>query len=440
MHEQKWLARAKELGFEQAEIYRRQNQDKEINWFEGAMDKYEISQSDKAGLRAIWKGKMADITLENLDDALMDQTFETLKAQASIITSTDEALLAGPLNPDKLPQKEFVQPSTAKVYEVLDSLEKKILAYDPRIAQAAYLGWSQGTSARSIRNTKGLDVSDQSAAQIIAATALAAQDDKMQDYTLVKVVPNLDDFDQDAFVKELCQEALDRLSAASIPTALMPVILEKGAMTSLLSAFSGLFSGDLISRNISPLKDKIGQPVFSDKITIIDDPRQKDALETAAFDDEGIPTKTKTVIDKGVFLQPLHNQKSAARMHTDSTGNGFKGGVGAPVDVSPMNMYIQSGQKSLKELEETMEDGLVITDLEGLHAGIDFVTTNFSLQARGYLVKHGKKDRAVTLITAADTFLHLLNNVKEVGNDLEWEYRQIASPSILFESLPISGE
>ena len=96
--------------------------------------------------------------------------------------------------------------------------------------------------------------------------------------------------------------------------------------------------------------------------------------------------------------------------------------------------------KSLEELCEDMKDGLVITDLQGLHAGIDFVTTDFSLQASGYLVKNGKRDQSVTLITVAGNFMALMNDVVEVGGDLDWTYHQVISPSIYFKNCAISGE
>ena len=70
---------------------------------------------------------------------------------------------------------------------------------------------------------------------------------------------------------------------------------------------------------------------------------------------------------------------------------------------------------------QEMGDGLVIDDLQGLHAGLDFVTTNFSLQCNGYLIKNGRKEKAIRLITVADSFLHLMNQVVEVGNDLDWK-------------------
>ena len=105
-----------------------------------------------------------------------------------------------------------------------------------------------------------------------------------------------------------------------------------------------------------------------------------------------------------------------------------------------MNCYIVPGDKSLDELCADMKEGYVITSLQGLHAGVDFVTTNFSLQSSGYYVKDGKRERSVTLVTVAANFLELMNKVVAVGNDLEWSYRSVTCPSIAFSECAVAGE
>lgn len=441
MNKQKWLDRALEKGFEAAEIYESASKSRDITWFAGSMDKMEISQTDSVGIRVLDDGSLANTGLEKLDDSIMDEVLDSLRQQAATITSEDRTQFVAPMDTDLVvKEKTWTVPETAEVKELLADLEQRILAYDERIFQVTTLGWSQSEGSRAISNTLGLETGDEDYVQYVVAGAAGRQDDRIQDWYLIKVVPSIDTFDREAFVKELCDEVLHRLDAASIPSRTCPVILHREAMTSLLGAFAGLFSGDLISKGISPLKGKLHEKIFSDKITIIDDPRNTDALTIANFDDEGYPTRRKLVVDHGVFETILHNQQSAARMQTESTGNGFKGGYASPVSVSPMNLYIEPGDQSLAQLEERMQDGLVITDLEGLHAGIDFVSTNFSLQARGYLVQGGKRTQSVTLITAAGSFMELMNDVTAVGSDIDWSYRQLVSPSILFGKMAISGE
>lgn len=125
-------------------------------------------------------------------------------------------------------------------------------------------------------------------------------------------------------------------------------------------------------------------------------------------------------------------------MDAESTGNGFRSGGGATT-VSSMNLYIVSGPNSFDSLLEKMDNGVVISELAGMHAGIDFVSTNFSLQAKGYLVENGRKVRPLTLITVAGNFIDLMNHVEAVGDDLKWEMRSTAAPSILFEEAAVGG-
>lgn len=441
MNKEKWLKQAAKEGFDQAEIYETTSRSKEVSWFDGQMDKMELSDTASASIRALYKGNLAQTGLEKLDDEIMEEVFEALKEQAQTITSDDRPAFVEPVETELVKKDNvWVRPSTPEVLATLKQLEADILAYDKRILQASSLGWSESSGTRAITNSLGLHTDDEDYVQYVAAACAARDGDVIQDYYLIKVVPDLAHFARTAFVKELCDEALFRTTAASVPSRNYPVILHRDAMSSLLASFAGLFSGETISRNISPLKDKLGTQVFSKEISIIDDPRNTDALSVANFDDEGSPTRRKYVVKDGVFETILHNTTTASRMGMETTGNGFRGGYASPVGVSPMNMYIEPGKHSLDELQEKMGDGLVITDLEGLHAGIDFVSTNFSLQARGYKVENGKKRAAVTLITAADSFLHLMNQVVEVGSDLDWKYLSIVSPSILFKGISISGE
>ena len=258
--------------------------------------------------------------------------------------------------------------------------------------------------------------------------------------SLVEVVYDFDQYDLDSFVCRVCDKALNKLKATPIPSCTCPVIFEKDAMTSLFAAFTGLFNGELMYKGISPLKDKFNEQIFSEQITIIDNPKNTDCLSIANFDDEGCPTSSKTLVDHGKYVMMLHDTRSANRMHTNSTGNGFKSGYASSVSVQPMNCYIVPGNDSFEDLCTKIKDGFVVQNLAGLHAGLDFVSTNFSLQCSGFWVKDGKRDKNVTLVTVANNFLNMMKHVISVGNDLDWSYHQVVSPSIAFVECTISGE
>lgn len=441
MNKEQWIKRALQKGIEAFEIYQSVQTEKSITWFDGHMDTMTTSHVLGTSIRGIYEGDMAYIAMEEVNDDQMDAVLDELIDQAKIISTKDKDVLRKPESFDVVESpKDWVAPSTQAIKHCLMALEKELLAYDPRVIQVASLGWEESASSREITNSYGMHVGDQLQVQYLVASVVVREKDVVKDDYEIAIIENLDQFDHEKFVKKLCDKALFKLHATSLKSGEYPVIFSQEAMTALFGSFIDLFNGDLIYKGISPIKDQLNERIFSNKITIIDDPQNTDCLTIANFDDEGCPTQAKVLVNDGIFANMLHDTKSGNRMGMESTGNGFKSGYASAISVQPMNCYIEPGQYTLDELCEEMKDGVVITDLQGLHAGLDFVSGNFSLQASGYTVKDGKKEHALALITVADNFLELMNKVVEVGNDLDWQYHQIASPSIRFTKCAISGQ
>ena len=118
-------------------------------------------------------------------------------------------------------------------------------------------------------------------AVLALVSAAAADGEEVKTAYEVEFVEDLAVFDKDAFVKKLSEELLGKLGGKSIPTGFYKVILEKKAMTSLFMVMSNMFSGELINKGISPVRDKLGQQIFSEKITFVDDPKNTDCAEVA---------------------------------------------------------------------------------------------------------------------------------------------------------------
>ena len=441
MNNQKWIKYALEQGFEAFEIYQSLEQNKSVSWYGGQTDSFVTSRVLGTSLRGTVNGKMANYSVEDLSDSNMEKIISAMKAQANAISSEEEAFIREPQDTEPVePEKKWVKPSNDQITDTLRAIEEKALGYDPRIVRVPMMSWEESKRTRVIVNSKGMSVEDSGYAQGVYAGVAAAEKDQVKAGYKLKVVEDLSTFDADDFVDKLCGDALKQLGSTSLRSGQYPIIMDKHAMTTLLSSFTYMFSGDLISKGISPLRDKLGEKVFSEKVTVIDDPRFKDAVSIANYDDEGCPTREKKVVDGGVFSTILYDSKSAKKMGAESTGNGFRASYTSPVNVSPRNCYIVSGDRDLDALCEAMGDGLVITELMGMHAGIDYVTSNFSLQCAGYWVKDGKRDHSVSLITMAANFLELMKSVEEVGNDIEWGFGNVASPSVRFTSCAISGE
>lgn len=439
MNKQAWIALAEQKGIDGFEIYESVSSSRRMSWFDQKRQAFTVSKVTSTSMRALMNGKITSISLEEVKDEEAEKILDQLKEQSQVIADTEQDILVSAIETEEVQSKRrWIRPSVEEISQVLQSLEEKFKSADPRVIQVE-VEYSDGSSKRNLMNSLGVNANDESTVQSIVAQITMKENDEIRDGYEISLVENLNEFDQNALVDKLIEEVSFTLGAKSMKSATLPVIVKNDAMSSLLSCFASMFYGDMISMGISPISHDLKKKIMSEKITIVDDPRNQEALSLMNYDDEGYPTCQKDVVKAGTFEMVLHNTKSALKMKEKSTGNGFKKGGGATA-VSYSNLYIVPGQDSLSQMEEKMKNGIVITDLAGLHAGVDGVTTNFSLQASGYLIKEGKKDRPVTLITIAANFLELMNQVVEVGSDLDWSYRSCVSPSIWFEGIAISGK
>lgn len=163
-----------------------------------------------------------------------------------------------------------------------------------------------------------------------------------------------------------------------------------------------------------------------------------------AFDDEGVACRYKKIVDKGVLTTYFHNLKTALTDGTETTGNAYRASYSSSISIAPTNFYIENGDTDVAEMLNRMGTGIMITEIEGLHAGLNTVSGDFSLSARGFYIKNGKKERPVEQITVSGNYLTLLKDVAAVGNDFKFGmpdgggYK--GAPSLLIEKLSVAGE
>ena len=145
------------------------------------------------------------------------------------------------------------------------------------------------------------------------------------------------------------------------------------------------------------------------------------------------------VIENGVLKTYLHNLKTASMMNTSSTGNGFKSSVSSSVGIQPCNLYLKPGNISFEEMLKKVNDGVYITNVTGLHAGLNPISGEFNLQSSGYMIENGEITRPVTLIILSGKLDEMLNKVTYIANDFEFK-SNVGTSSIAVESLAISGK
>lgn len=226
------------------------------------------------------------------------------------------------------------------------------------------------------------------------------------------------------------EESLLKANSKSVKTDKYNLILSNKCVFDLLDAFALDFHAETINKGNTAFANKFNEKVFSDLITIIEDPANQTMVGSRMFDEEGTKTSFKKIIDKGVFKTKLYNKKYAKIENAKSTGNSF--GV--------RNLYLEPGNKTSDELLQELNDGVYIDNLMGIHSGINHLTGDLSLQCEGFIVSDGKKTTGLNQAILATNIFELFNNVKAIANDLEFFGSRGGAPSMLIENVTIAGK
>ncbi|HHU55780.1 MAG TPA: TldD/PmbA family protein [Acholeplasmataceae bacterium] len=434
------IDKAKQYGFTDIEIYEHVTKSLHISIYNHVVDKNEISDVKGISIRAIYNGKMAYLSIENTEEDI-EFILSNLKQNAEALTTDEEfEIFAGSKEYPtvKVEENDFHNYLHTDRIDMLMSLEEKVKEADARIVFVPHCHYQEIETSVRIINSNGLDVEKHNQFCAVTLQAVARENDDSQSAFEIEVKKRIKDLDLEKMAKEVVRKTVSMLNAKPVASKKYPVVIENKTMSSLFAAFQSIFSGEAAIKKITPLLGKENTKIMSDKISIIDDPLKDEAIFKHPFDDEGVACYRKEVVSNGVFKTLLHNLKTAKYFNTKSTGNGFKSG--SVIGVSGSNIYIAPGNKTKEELISSIDEGLLITSLEGLHAGVNPISGDFSLKSSGYLIKNGKIDRAVTLIVISGNFFKLLNNVAEVGSDLNLRYTGIGAPSIKFNEVSISGE
>ena len=437
------LDEAKKEGIEAAEIYLSSGDSFRAMCVQGQIANYTVNATRGLSLRGLYLGKMGYAATEAFDEEAVTQLVQAVKESAELTEDEDvQEIYPG----DKeYPRMDNYQPALDEIPEnrkldLIQEIEKKALAMDERITALNYNMISTSSGETRIVNSFGLNLNYRDNAAVCYVSATAKEGERISTGSGFKVSRNFEDFDAEAIAKDAVDEALFMLKASPVPSGTYRAIIDAKCMPDLLGVFAGVFSAESAQKDMSLLAGKEGEMIASEIVTLMDDPLLPGGLASQPFDAEGVATRTKAVIEKGKLTTLLHNLKTARKAGVKTTGNAAKAGYAGAVNVSPSNFYLAPGEKTQAELLADMGDGLVITEVSGLHAGANPISGDFSLIAQGYTVKDGKKDQPVEQITVAGNFYQLLKNIRAVGSDLTFPGSSIGSPSVDVGEIAVAGK
>ena len=233
-------------------------------------------------------------------------------------------------------------------------LAKAILALDSRIDAVDYLTIACSTGPYLIINSEGLHSYRDTDGLSIVASARATDDDgSVKSGGHYWVGNDIDNFDMDKFLAKFKENLIGKMGARSCNAGTYNTVLKAEAFHQFFSVFFGNFFATTMQRGLSLLADKEGTVIASSALTVKEEPMFDNALTKIPFDDEGVLTTSKAIIDKGLFATALYDLKSANKAGRASTGNGFRSG--SAVSEMPTNLIVEPGDKNFDELLEEVD-------------------------------------------------------------------------------------
>lgn len=440
------FTRGAAMGFTDMEIYYQSSREVNIKVFKGEIDTYSIATDGGLSFRGRYAGKMGYGYTELVDLAALDGLLEGAKASAQVIDSEEtEPLYAGPYTYETalLYHESVDQITPEALIPFLQAVEAECFRLDARVSLVPYCIAEVFTYERMIANTKGLNQSEQGNMAYLVLNVVVRQESDTKSAFKFWPITAVDTLDATAFAQEVVDEALSFLGAEPVESGHYPVLLRNMAAANLLGTFGPVFFASNVQKGRSLLKGRVGEQIASPLLTLVDDPFRPLCAASRSFDSEGVPSRRLNLVENGRLTTLLHNLKSAEVDGVASTGHGHKSSYKGAVTIAPSNLYVQPGERSLDELLAGVEEGLLITDLQGLHSGANPISGDFSLAANGYLVKGGKIERPVNQITVAGNFFALLQEIEAIGSDLTFRppgAGHIGSPTLRIKRLAVSGK
>ena len=293
----------------------------------------------------------------------------------------------------------------------------------------------------ALANSRGFAASFARTAAWCYASAFAGEGSELMTGLGVGIERDPDGLDPERIGDEAASRALALVGARQPRSRRCPVLLDTFVAAAVVGIVGGMLSGEAVQRGRSPFADREGTDVASSAITLADDGTDPEGLASAPFDGEGSPRRRTALVERGRLLTFLWDARAARRAGRASTGSAGRGSYRTPPSLGASNLVLETGHDDLDGLLARMGDGVYVTDVTGLHSGVNPVSGTFSVGATGLLVRDGGLAEPVREITIAGDLLLMLSEAAAVGAEARWVPfgGSVRAAPLLLGELAVSG-
>ncbi|MDB5955040.1 metalloprotease PmbA [Ramlibacter sp.] len=315
--------------------------------------------------------------------------------------------------------------------EIALRCERAAFDTDPRITNSEGGGVSAQQSHFFSAHTHGFRGGYASSRHSISVAPIAGRAEEMQRdawYTSMRSAQEL--AAPEAVGRYAAERALARLKSRKIPTGECAVLFESPLAAGLLGGFVQAVSGGSLYRKSTFLLDSLGKQVFPEHIDVLEDPFVRRGKGSAPFDEEGVRTRARKVVDAGRVEGYFLSSYSARKLGMKTTGN-----AGGSHNLT-MTSRLTQPTDNLVAMLKKLGTGLFVIELMG--QGVNYVTGDYSRGASGFWVENGEIAFPVQEITIAGNLRDMLMGIQAVGADV-YNYGAKTVGSILINRMKVGG-
>ncbi|HOO31828.1 MAG TPA: TldD/PmbA family protein [Thermotogota bacterium] len=436
---------ATKKGLKEYELFTSKSHEFECSVSKGEIQSYKDAENGGSSFKAVKNGKAGYSYTEDLsseeahrivDDAL--ENLELIESEEQEIVYDQKTRITDWEDYDMA----FEKIDPLKKIEDVKKLEKIILDKDDRILMVPYCYNTNTFSEVYFANSYGAEYNYITGGGGMYSGAMASNGKQNKFGMAFGFSKNPEKIDIEKIATETAEKTVSLLDAKSLKSGKYDVVLDNDVFSDLLGLFIQMISAENVQKGLSLLNGKLGEKVASELLSIRDVRSYTDSIFDTPADAQGVVTQDKDILRDGVLKTFLHSLKTAAKDGVKPTGNAFRSSYKGTETISPVNIDVKSGLMTLEKLFATLNDGVYITNVQGMHSGANPISGEFSVGAQGFRIEGGRKSFPVEQITLSGNLLSMLQSIKGVGSDKKMAFAMssgIFTPSVLVDKMDIAG-
>jgi PmbA protein len=417
---------------EQVEVVNVQSESTTVEYEANQLKTSKVEQTQGVAVRVVRKGRLgfAASSDEKAMDKLMANALESAAYGDQVPINFPAPKPASQVTTYDQKIAEFPIPRLVEIgQEILDIL----LPIEPEAR--INISLNRGVQHLSLRNQAGSDVAfKRSPLSISIELSSIKGDDILILFDITGTTVWEDDYL--AFAHRLGEKLALAKEITTFRSGRMPVLFSPtGSLVLGLPLMVGL-DGKNVFTGISPLIGKVGETLFDNKVTVVDDATIDGKFGSAPYDDEGVAHRRNVLVEKGVLKSFYYDLKTAAQSGVESTGNGSRG-LFNPPNPSVTNLIVETGDTPLADILAGIDEGLLVEDVLGLGQG-NIISGAFSNPlSLAFKIEKGEIVGRVKDASIAGNIYNVLKNVAAVSRERQWVYNNFNLPYILLEDMNV---